>query len=386
MDTTVDKKLAAQFDVHSYPTLKFRVAAADGWKDYDGGRKGPDLLAFAERMAGPPLPRLQAEADLAALVNRSSVAGSGVAFVFGGGGAAFTGAGGGAEAAAKAVQHKAYCGAVGATLAWHGVALPGSEGPAYVAAVEAGEAPRLCPAAVAAGSAGAETMEKWMAANDAPLLTELGALNFRKLGKMGKVNPALFCLFSVRARVRGVLTCTLESQLLVIAVADPLNASTPAYLDSVRAVARSLLAETAAVGVRERFVFGHLDGAKWAEFVEQYNIFKGELPRLVVVDAPKELFYEDQEVDELDEMATFLRQVAAGQVPAQKENTGGWQGAAWRFYYKVRALGWRAGLVAVPLVALVVAACVAKPEDEDPYNAKYRPSQAQVDRLRPKED
>ena len=58
------------------------------------------------------------------------------------------------------------------------------------------------------------------------------------------------------------------------------------------------------------------------------------------------------------------------------------KGAAMRFYYKVRALGWRAGLVLVPLVALLAAACLAKPEDEDPYNAKYRPTQAQVDRLK----
>jgi hypothetical protein len=182
--------------------------------------------------------------------------------------------------------------------------------------------------------------------------------------------------------------------MLVIAIADPSNATTPAYLDSVRNVARGLLAEkqqvaTASgdtVSLSEQFVFGYLDGVKFADFIEQYNIFKGELPRLVVVDAPKEMFFEDREVDEVDEMATFLREVASGKVPAQKENTGGMMGAAWRFYYKVRSLGWRAGILVVPMLLLVVVACIAKPEDEDPFNAKYKPTKEQVDRLRPKND
>jgi hypothetical protein len=34
----------------------------------------------------------------------------------------------------------------------------------------------------------------------------------------------------------------------------------------------------------------------------------------------------------------------------------------------------------------VVVACIAKPEDEDPFNAKYKPTKEQVDRLRPKND
>jgi len=183
--------------------------------------------------------------------------------------------------------------------------------------------------------------------------------------------------------------------MLVLAIADPSNSTTPAYLDSVRTVARGLLAEkqpvvnTASgdsISLSEQFAFGHLDGVKFADFIEQYNIFKGELPRLVVVDAPKEVFFEDKEVDEADEMATFLREVASGKVPAQRENTGGMMGAAWRFYYKVRSLGWRAGILLVPMLLLVVVACLAKPEDEDPFNAKYRPTKEQIDRLRPKGD
>lgn len=181
----MEKKLAEQFKVNSYPTLKFRVSGAEDWSEYDGGRKGPDLLAFAERMAGAPLPGLANEADLKSVVNRSSVAGSGVAFVFGGGDTSFLGAGGTAETAAKAVQHKVYCSAVSNALPWNGAAdaLP-STGSAYVAAVEAGEAPRFCPEAAAKDG---KSLEAWIKANDAPLLSELGAMNFRKLGKLGKV-------------------------------------------------------------------------------------------------------------------------------------------------------------------------------------------------------
>jgi len=192
VDTTVDKKLAEQFKVNSYPTLKFRVSGAEEWKEYNGGRKGPDLLAFAERMAGAPLPELNNEADLKAIVNRSSVAGSGVAFVFGGGdGDNFLGAGGVAETAAKAVQHKSYCGAVnsGNGLPWNGAAnaLP-STGSAYVAAVEQGEAPRFCPETATSDG---KTLEKWIEAFDAPLLSQLGPMNFRHLGRLGKVRLSI---------------------------------------------------------------------------------------------------------------------------------------------------------------------------------------------------
>ena len=52
------------------------------------------------------------------------------------------------------------------------------------------------------------------------------------------------------------------------------------------------------------------------------QVFPDSLPHLVAFDIPSELFYEDREVDEVDEVETFLRDVHAGKVPEQHSDRG----------------------------------------------------------------
>ena len=52
------------------------------------------------------------------------------------------------------------------------------------------------------------------------------------------------------------------------------------------------------------------------------QVFPDSLPHLVAFDMPSELFYEDREVDEVDEVETFLRDVHAGKVPEQHSDRG----------------------------------------------------------------
>jgi len=80
------------------------------------------------------------------------------------------------------------------------------------------------------------------------------------------------------------------------------------------------------------------------------------------MDMPKEVFYEDRSVDEPDELETFLRQVHAGKVPAQRE---GYQGSVKRFVAKVNDMGWRFYAMALPLVLSLLAFCLTKPADDD---------------------
>jgi protein disulfide-isomerase-like protein len=316
VDTTTNKKITDKFGVTGYPTLKFRLSPEDEWRTYDGGRKGKDLVAFAARMKGEPLPALASLEEAQALVERSNS--SGVAFVFGGND------GGGREAwlqlagtAARNVQHKSYCGVVksGKTIAWPGVVESSSvgkeeqatttalssTGKPYLAAIEKGEAPRFFPGEIpvataddGGGSSSAARqkidtafLEGWMKANDAKLFNSFGASNFRKLGKLGKK--------------------------LVIAITDPSTATTIAYHQGLHAVARTLSSERASsmlpsealakaslvVDAQEAaaqvekvaaakargasweglgdmadgFIFGHLDGVKWKDFVEQFNVY-----------------------------------------------------------------------------------------------------------------
>jgi hypothetical protein len=86
-----------------------------------------------------------------------------------------------------------------------------------------------------------------------------------------------------------------------------------------------------------------------------------DLPRLVVMDMPKEVFYEDVAVDEQDEMETFLRQVHANKIPAQRE---GYQGTVKRFMAKINDMGWRFYAMMLPLVLSLIAFCISKPADE----------------------
>jgi protein disulfide-isomerase-like protein len=304
VDTTVNKKLTDSFGITGYPTLKFRLSPKDEWRTYDGGRKGKDLLAFAERMKGDPLADISTSADLEALVKRSvDSGGSGVAFLFGGGGGRDVWLNL-AGTAARNVQHKSYCGNVAsdAVISWPGggvndaldVELKGSGKP-FLAVIEQGELPRFYPGVIpvpdsveapsARDQIDTKFLEDWMKANDASLFTTFGAINFRKLGKLGK--------------------------RLVIAIVDPENTTTPDYLSRVHNVARMLSMERAsedeeaaakaaavldADGAKEAaeklqaaksrgaswetlgdmadaFIFGQLDGVKWKEFVEQFNVY-----------------------------------------------------------------------------------------------------------------
>jgi hypothetical protein len=82
------------------------------------------------------------------------------------------------------------------------------------------------------------------------------------------------------------------------------------------------------------------------------------------MDMPKEIFYEDPTVDESDEIETFLREVHANKVPAQRE---GYRGPLKRFAAKVNDMGWRFYAMILPLVLSLVAFCFAKPADEDQF-------------------
>lgn len=113
--------------------------------------------------------------------------------------------------------------------------------------------------------------------------------------------------------------------------------------------------------VRERFTFGILDAAEYADFVSEYNISAGELasglspPRLLVVDPQSKVFYEDSTVREKEDFETFLKDVAAGLHPAQRSGV-------WRLPQRVWNAVWFGGpterWVAIAVAMVLVAGCV----------------------------
>jgi hypothetical protein len=304
------------------------------------------FLEFADRMLGEALPLIKTEEDVNALIEKSNENGNGVVFLFG-----HDESGSWKETSSKVAQmvhHKTFCGVLApdAAFTWSGMQSSGEltdisfpKGP-FIASVEKGEVPRFAPSSMFETTDSLLTQgEKWILANNAPVYSVLSSSNFRKVGKLGK--------------------------LLVIAIADPANETTPAYLEGFQKVARSILAEKntvvskevegskSTVSIADQYVFGSLDGVHWAEFIEQFNIFGNELPRLVVLDMPKEIFFEDPSVDESDEMDTFLHEVFEGKIQAQKE---GMRGTVNRFFSKIKSMGWRFYLMAIPFLLAIFGA------------------------------
>ena len=75
---------------------------------------------------------------------------------------------------------------------------------------------------------------------------------------------------------------------------------------------------------------------------------------------PNEVFYEDPEVNEGDEIESFLREVSEGKVKAQREGMGS---TVTRFWRKMQHMGPGAWLMALPVVLLLGAWFMA-PADE----------------------
>eukprot|EP01138_Halocafeteria_seosinensis_P016517 gb/GECG01016848.1/.p1 GENE.gb/GECG01016848.1/~~gb/GECG01016848.1/.p1 ORF type:complete len:476 (+),score=44.33 gb/GECG01016848.1/:1-1428(+) len=69
---------------------------------------------------------------------------------------------------------------------------------------------------------------------------------------------------------------------------------------------------------RASFNFAWIDGNEWANYVSQFNISPNTLPRYVVIDPKDRGYWEDDSVDELDELQSFLDDILADTHPKQR--------------------------------------------------------------------
>jgi len=72
VDATVESDLAKKFDVRGYPTLKFFKNGKD--REYTGGRKADDIVAWLEKKSGPPAKTLANVDEAKAFIESNDVA------------------------------------------------------------------------------------------------------------------------------------------------------------------------------------------------------------------------------------------------------------------------------------------------------------------------
>lgn len=138
--------------------------------------------------------------------------------------------------------------------------------------------------------------------------------------------PDLLLLFFFRQGSNNFRDIAHSGRLLVIAAIDPDDKTkTPAVMETMKKLAHRRTSPLSSEA-RARFNFGIMDGVKWSKFVEQFNVHT--VPYYFVLDAPNSKFYEDPKVDEADELETYLTDVAAGKVQAQREGMWGLPGRA----------------------------------------------------------
>jgi len=71
VDSTIEKDLAARFDVSGYPTLKvFRDGTV---KDYAGGRTEDTIVSYMRKITGPPVKHLETDEDVEAFKSSAKV-------------------------------------------------------------------------------------------------------------------------------------------------------------------------------------------------------------------------------------------------------------------------------------------------------------------------
>jgi hypothetical protein len=301
VDCTEQDDLKQRFDVHAYPTLK--VFADEGSaREYKGARTRDALAAYARRLLAPAVSHAPVATPLAALV-ASVTAAAGTA-----GSVAWLHA---ETPAAPSALRAAFDAVVRAALPTDPAAVAGAFAAAppgdveFVARLEAGEAPQFFVLRAADGSdeatrgvttGAAAALAAWVADGRFSALTALGPTNFYDIAHAGR--------------------------LLAIGVVDPAAPRTPRYLGALRGLARPLTS-TLPPAVRRQFHFGWLDGVAWKDYAARFNISPTQLPRLLVLDAAGGGYFEDASVDEVDEIDTFLRDVAEGRQPKQREGIVG---------------------------------------------------------------
>ncbi|CEM30097.1 unnamed protein product [Vitrella brassicaformis CCMP3155] len=311
VDCSKESKLCGRYGIKGYPAVKF---FRDGMppRSYRGRRQADSLVAYCERMIQPPVKAVDSVAALTTyhhdfdpsavgcllfIPHSPSSAGHLVPLAY----------------LHLAVEYRdRHFFAVTYSLdVWIDAAPPTvrekrqsfsdkvflltsvGEGvdPDVFAAADMGQMVRLDVGEPQGGESESETLawlQTWLKAHRFPLVSEMGRDNFFDLTHAGR-------------------------RTVVLAI-DPDTPSAHTHLKALQAAAKRH---------KNDFFFGYVNGVQWGESLEAFSVDAARLPKVVVIDAEKEAFYEDDTLLTIDSLPEGLDRLLKGQLARQYEGLWG---------------------------------------------------------------
>ncbi|KAI2492486.1 intramolecular oxidoreductase [Fragilaria crotonensis] len=357
VDCTTQKPLCAEYNVKSYPTIKFY---RDGkFFDYPGGRTKEKIIGFARKMS---LPAVQVVENYEAALKIASDNEPGVAFLLydksltGGNvqeelqstllAQVFTQVARKQQALANFVLLKPAADTDSAPLIPGIVSLPDS----FVAKIEPGVAPVFWDMKELTSFKFIEFMTE----NNLKLVTEMGPNNFFKIGKLGK-SLVIGCVDgSDKEQVKAM-----EAQLAEYATNGP-------------------------KAITSQYYFGYMDGQLWQKFLQQFSIHT--LPQIFVLNVPTKSYYQHETYSQ--NVKSLLEAIDNGLIPRRDPNTNrGWRGLA----DKVQLMFFTHlpySLVALIALVAVITILIVPPAEElrPPYRSEQDEFETEPETFEEEED
>ncbi|KNC54223.1 protein disulfide isomerase A [Thecamonas trahens ATCC 50062] len=273
VDCTVHSSICSRYGVRGYPTLKYFKDGVP--RDYRGGRSVEALVAYAERMAGPPVAILDDDAS-----EKDFLSKDGTKFV------AYTAdddadlADAFEDVAERFVEH-AFFGLTSDPAIATNVFL--SDKSSGIVAIKSDET------VVYEGALdNVDAIRTFVDIHRYPLLAELTAANAADYTGSSK----MIALTIVNGRRKK---------------------KTSKYLEVVAKIAQDK---------RGDFLFAYIDGTRWSKFAEDMGVAEKDMPRTVVWHPSESIHYHDVNVTKASAVADFLDRVVAGEVEAQGAGAG----------------------------------------------------------------
>lgn len=319
IDCTIEKKLCDRYEVRGYPTLKYSI---DGEvHEYPGGRKDTDFLNFAEKLNRNAVALFSSVPDVWKALASSD---DGVAYV------AHHPSTKGATIDEKlqsglltqifgqvARKHRAD-GTFYLLEADTDVSELGQSGP-LLCRLERDVPPRCFENMK---DLDLNSVARFVRDNNHPTVSYLGAHNFNKVGRSGR--------------------------MLVVAVVDT---EVPDQLETAKRELKQF-AISGPEGVRDKYYYGYFDGKMFQKFLLQFDVSPENLPQLLILDVPGKTYW--QNATYRLNVEDFITAVVEGKLKYKIPGKRGFEGVMLRLYYAVVAYRPWSIIISVLFLAVIV--------------------------------